>query len=272
MARQRALPSPAAADGGSPRGSLQQSLEPEHPLPPPPSPSPPFPQTHPNPPQPSQDHTPEGTSTLQRHLFLACLPAYDICDPSPGTPLVPCAAKAQVVLPAAPHRRAPGLSPPSLWCRIITSVLSRWISRADLGLTAAIALPKRSKQRTRQAPGKRARSLAFFLFSTTRETQKGTSTPGPIFSDQSLARSPPRPRLHRRQHTTYCTVRGCLASRFPLSAFRSLSCCCWWHRIAVDVVWRKGSENSAPVEFPEFHPLSRPRPDQDEPAAGETDD
>lgn len=76
-------------------------------------PPPPLPQTHPNPPQPSQDHTPEGTSTLQRHLFLACLPAYDICDPSPGTPLVPCAAKAQVVLPAAPHRRAPGLSPPS---------------------------------------------------------------------------------------------------------------------------------------------------------------
>lgn len=167
---------------------------------------------------------------------------------------------------------SPVHSPPSLWCRIITSVLSRWISRADPGLTAAIALPKRSKQRTRQAPGKRARSLAFFLFSTTRETQKGTSTPGPIFSDQSLARSPPRPRLHRRQHATYCTVRGCLASRFPLSAFRSLSCCCWWHRIAVDVVWRKGSENSAPVEFPEFHPLSRPRPDQDEPAAGETDD
>lgn len=73
----------------------------------PPPPPPPLPQTHPNPPQPSQDHTPEGTSTLQCHLFLACLPAYDICDPSPGTPLVPCAAKAQIVLPAAPHRRAP---------------------------------------------------------------------------------------------------------------------------------------------------------------------
>lgn len=162
--------------------------------------------------------------------------------------------------------------PPSLWCRIITSVLSRWISRADPGLTAAIALPKKKQATDKTSTRQAARSLAFFLFSTTRETQKGTSTPGPIFSDQSLARSPPRPRLHRRQHATYCTVRGCLASRFPLSAFRSLSCCCWWHRIAVDVVWRKGSENSAPVEFPEFHPLSRPRPDQDEPAAGETDD
>jgi hypothetical protein len=185
---------------------LQQSQEQQGarapPLPSPPSPPPP------DAPQPTatlQDHTPEGTSTLQRHLFLACLPAYDICDPSPGTP------SCRVVLPscAAPHERAltPVPRPPS--------PVSGPGSSPQCCLAGS---PGRIRPAAKEASNgqdkhqNQASEISAFFFPTTRETQKGRR---PRVRSFLTSRSPPRPIARLR-----------LASRSPLS----------WHPVAIDDV------------------------------------
>lgn len=122
---------------------------------------------------------------------------------------------------------------------------------------------QRSKQRTRQAPQASERDLLVSFFLSTRETQKGRR---PRVRSFLTSRSLPTPSPSPSPSTRYVLYLGAWppAFRSPLSA-RSLSCCLLLvasHRRR-RVVWRKGSENSAPVEFPEFHPLSRPRPDQE---------
>lgn len=124
----------------------------------------------------------------------------------------------------------------------------------------------KKKQATDKTSTTSERDLLLSFFSTTRErqTQKGRRPRVRSFLTSRAPHPVPVPVPVPIAVNTLRTVPGCLASRFPLARSRGIA--------SPSTSVEKGGENSAPVEFPEFHLLSRPRPDQDERAAGETDD
>lgn len=227
MARQRALPQQQQMEAALVDlfSNLWSPSTPSLPLP---SPfPPPLPQTHPNPPQPSQDHTPEGTLTLQRHLFLACLPAYDICDPSPGTPSCRVLPRPKLCCPLLPIVALLGSHPPSArpspspvhFPRLSGAGSSpQCCLGGSPGRIRAWLLPLPKKQATDKTSttSKRARSLAFFFLST-RETQKGRR---PRVRSFLTSRSLPTPSPSPSPSTRYVLYLGAWPPGFrsPLSA------------------------------------------------------
>lgn len=141
---------------------------------------------------------------------------------------MPCAAKAQVVLPAAPHRRAPGLSPPRPPVRPrlpstspVSLVPDHHLSAVSVDLQGGSGPGcchcQRSKQRTRQAPQASERDLLLSFFLSTRETQKGRRPRVRSFlTSRSLSTPSPSP----SPSTRYVLYLGAWppAFRSPLSA------------------------------------------------------